>query len=76
MSRRSVTTPSGDVWTVRRCWMARRSVRWRGRIPPTSHPAEPGRSRIRGRHVADPGPARSTTACLISIGRFKVRSGK
>jgi hypothetical protein len=28
-----VTTPSGEVWTIRRRWIANRSVRWRGQDP-------------------------------------------
>ena len=33
MNGQSVTTPSGEIWTVRRCWLAKRSVRWQGRNP-------------------------------------------
>jgi hypothetical protein len=42
----TVTTPSGEIWTVRRCWIAKRRVLWRGRNPlrrrqPTSRQRRP-----------------------------------
>ena len=33
MNGQTVRTPSGEAWNVRRCWVAKRSVRWQGRSP-------------------------------------------
>lgn len=33
MGPTKVVTPDGTAWTVRRCWLPRRRVRWRGTTP-------------------------------------------
>jgi hypothetical protein len=74
LNGQTVTTPNGEAWTVRRCWMAKRQLRWRGRNPLGRRPPKGRQSRSRDKgdrtdwlHTVDVIDADNPLAALLAV---------